>query len=278
MNVSQSFKMALKSLRASKLRSLLTMLGIIIGVAAVIVILSLGNGVTGMVNQQVEKLGVNLVQTTIYGVGDGTTMLVDPQSMYDLVEEHPDLLSGVSPYLTAPAVVRSGGREYEGTTVYGVSEAIYRPETNSTLDGCALAAGRFLQYVDVARLQNVCVLGAYLAQDAFQGDALGRSLSIGGREFTVVGVLEPLTQSPSEDSLDNQVYLPYENAMELAGTRQVSLYLFTSTSGATAAAAKELIDGALFDFFQNQDAYFTTTMAEQAELIDSIVAYWDEQQ
>ena len=123
MNVRQSFQMALRSLRASKLRSLLTMLGIIIGVAAVIVILSLGNGVTGMVNQQVEKLGVNLVQTTIYGVGDGTTMLVDPQSMYDLVEEHPDLLSGVSPYLTAPAVVRSGNTEYEGTTVYGVSDS-----------------------------------------------------------------------------------------------------------------------------------------------------------
>ena len=272
MNVSQSFKMALKSLRASKMRSLLTMLGIIIGVGAVIIIISLGNGITGMVNQQVEKLGVNLVQTTIYGVGDGTTMHVEPQAMYDLVAEHPDILSGVSPYLTTPASVRSGSTEYENTTIYGVSEAIYRPESNSTLDGCTLAAGRFLQYVDVARRQNVCVLGAFPAQDAFQGDALGQTISIGGRSYTVVGVLAPLSDQVTEDSLDNQIYIPYENAMELAGTRQVSLYLFTSTSGATAAAAKELIDGTLFDYLQNQDAYYTTTMAEQADLINAMMA------
>ena len=56
------------------------------------------------------------------------------------------------------------------------------------------------------------------------------------------------------------------------GARQVSLYLFTSTSGATAAAAKELIDGLLFDYFQNQDAYYTTTMAEQADLINAMMS------
>ena len=126
--------------------------------------------------------------------------------------------------------------------------------------------------MDVARRQNVCVLGAFPAQDAFQGDALGQTISIGGRSYTVVGVLAPLSDQVTEDSLDNQIYIPYENAMELAGTRQVSLYLFTSTSGATAAAAKELIDGTLFDYLQNQDAYYTTTMAEQADLINAMMA------
>ena len=272
MNVSQSFKMAIKSLRTSKMRSLLTMLGIIIGVGAVIIIISLGNGVTGMVNQQVEKLGVNLVQTMIYGVGDGTTLNLDPQRMYDLVEENPEVLSGVSPYVTTSAVVRSNGTEYEDTTIYGVSEAIYRPESNSTLDGCTLAEGRFLQYVDVVRRQHVCVLGAYLAEAAFQGDALGKDISIGGQNFTVVGVLDPISATVDAGSLDDQIYIPYENAMEIMGARQVSLYLFTSTSGATAAAAKELIDGLLFDYFQNQDAYYTTTMAEQADLINAMMS------
>ena len=63
MNFGQSFRLALKSLTTSKMRSLLTMLGIIIGVASVIVILALGNGVQGMVDEQVEKLGVNMMQT-----------------------------------------------------------------------------------------------------------------------------------------------------------------------------------------------------------------------
>ena len=61
MNVTQSFKLAIKSLRTSKMRAFLTMLGIIIGVAAVIIIISLGNGLTGMVEQQVQKLGVTQV-------------------------------------------------------------------------------------------------------------------------------------------------------------------------------------------------------------------------
>ena len=90
MNYGQSFRLALKSLAASKMRSLLTMLGIIIGVASVIIILALGNGVQGMIDEQVEKLGINMIQTMIYGRGDGSTTDLDPDDMYDLVEEHPD--------------------------------------------------------------------------------------------------------------------------------------------------------------------------------------------
>ena len=83
MNISQYFKLAVKSLKTSKMRAFLTMLGIIIGVGAVIVIISLGNGLKGMVDQQVESMGVNLIQTMVYGRGDGTTMMVDPSQMYD---------------------------------------------------------------------------------------------------------------------------------------------------------------------------------------------------
>lgn len=67
MNFAQSFKLALKSLKTSKMRAFLTMLGIIIGVGAVIVILSLGNGMTNMMNSQFEKMGSNLIQVMTYG-------------------------------------------------------------------------------------------------------------------------------------------------------------------------------------------------------------------
>ena len=85
MNVTQSFKLAIKSLRTSKLRSLLTMLGIIIGVAAVIIIISLGNGLTGMVEQQVEKVGVNQIYAYTWGMGDGTTKNITPEEMYAFI-------------------------------------------------------------------------------------------------------------------------------------------------------------------------------------------------
>ena len=110
MNYGQSFRLALKSLATSKMRSLLTMLGIIIGVASVIVILALGNGVQGMVDEQVEKLGVNMMQTYVWGRGDGSTMDLDPDDMYQLVEEHPEVLTGVSPYVSFQATLRRGTR------------------------------------------------------------------------------------------------------------------------------------------------------------------------
>ena len=190
MNYGQSFRLALKSLTTSKMRSLLTMLGIIIGVASVIIILALGNGVQGMIDEQVEKLGVNMMQTYVWGRGDGSTMDLDPTDMYDLVEENPDVLTGVSPYVSFQATLRRGDEKFEDTMLYGVSEVMFNSSTQSTIDGGQkLSQGRFLSYLDVARRKNVCVIGAYLAQEAFGGDeqSLGQTLSINGTAYTVIG-------------------------------------------------------------------------------------------
>ena len=274
MNFGQSFRLALKSLTTSKMRSLLTMLGIIIGVASVIVILALGNGVQGMVDEQVEKLGVNMMQTYVWGRGDGSTMDLDPDDMYQLVEEHPDVLTGVSPYVSFQATLRRGDEKFDKTQLYGVSEVMFKNETQATMDGGQkLTAGRFLSFLDVERRNNVCVIGTYLAQEAFQGDALGQTLSINGASYTVIGVLDQLsTGEMLKGGPDDQIYIPYENALELMGARYVTLYIFTSTSGETAAQAKEIIDSMLYDRFQGDtDAYFTQTMEEQANLINAMM-------
>ena len=274
MNFSQSFRLAIKALTTSKMRSLLTMLGIIIGVASVIVILALGNGVQGMIDEQVEKLGINMMQTMVWGRGDGSTMDVDPDDMYRLVEEHPDVLTGVSPYVSFQPTIRHGDDKYEDTALYGVSEVMFNNSTRSTIDGGEkLAQGRFLSYLDVARRSNVCVIGAYLAQDMFGGDALGKTLSIDGEVYTVIGVLERLsTGEMAAGGRDDQLYIPYENALELMGARYVTLYIFTSTSGETAPLAKAIIDGMLYDRFQgDENAYYTQTMEEQANLINAMM-------
>ena len=274
MNFGQSFRLALKSLTTSKMRSLLTMLGIIIGVASVIVILALGNGEQGMVDEQVEKLGVNMMQTYVWGRGDGSTMDLDPDDMYQLVEEHPEVLTGVSPYVSFQATLRRGDEKFDKTQLYGVSEVMFKNETQATMDGGQkLTAGRFLSFLDVERRSNVCVIGAYLAQEAFQGDALGQTLSINGASYTVIGVLDQLsTGEMLKGGPDDQIYIPYENALELMGARYVTLYIFTSTSGETAAQAKEVIDSMLYDRFQGDtDAYFTQTMEEQANLINAMM-------
>ena len=270
MNYGQSFRLAIKALATSKMRSLLTMLGIIIGVAAVIIILALGNGLTGMVQQQVDKLGVNMMMTYVWGRGDGSTSTLDPQDMYDLVEENPDVLSGVSPYVNAQATVRKGDEQFDKTSLYGVSEVMFNNSTKGTIDGGEkLGQGRFLSWLDVERRSQVCVIGSYLAENAFGGDALGQTLTINGQAYTVIGVLEQIRENMEEGGPDDQVYIPYENALEMLGTRNVTLYMFTSTSGETAAAARMVIDSMLLEYFDGDyDAFYTQTMAEQAEMIN----------
>lgn len=174
MNFTQSFKLALKSLRTSKMRSFLTMLGIIIGVGAVIIIISLGNGLKSMVDQQVERVGITQIYTYTWGLGDGTTGNVSPEEMYEVVESRPDLFEGITPWVSAGQGIRIGGEEYQKTSIYGVSEAMYRPATGTTLDGSALERGRYLQYVDVATERKVCVVGAYVVQNLLGGDAPGQ--------------------------------------------------------------------------------------------------------
>ena len=275
MNFTQSFKLAIKSLRTSKMRSFLTMLGIIIGVGAVIVIISLGNGLTGMVEQQVEKVGVNQIYAYTWGMGDGTTMNVTPEEMYALIEEHPEAFSGITPWVSGITGVRHGDTEFKKTNIYGVSEAMYRPETNTTLDGAALAKGRYLQYVDVAMRQNVCVIGAYLEQEAFQGNALGQTISISGIPYTVVGVMEQQRDTVQEGGADDQVFIPYENALQLTGSRFVSLYQITATSRDTVADAQMILMDYLQAFFKDEDAYYNAyyiqTMLDQVNQINAMM-------
>ena len=268
MNFGQPFRLALKSLMTSKMRALLTMLGIIIGVGAVIVITSLGNGMQNMMNEQFEKLGANLVQVQLFMYG-GDSRSVDPDDMYELVDKYPQYISGVTPYVSAQLAVRQGSEDFERTSIYGVGETFLN-ERGATMSGQNLGKGRFISYIDAARYQNVCVIGAYLEEEAFQGDALGKQLSIGGEHFTVIGVLEK-NSDMSEGSGDDIIYLPYTTALRLSGSADASMYMFTSTSKDTAATAKGIIENRLYKTFQSSDYYFVMTSAEMMDAMNAMM-------
>ena len=274
MNFTQSFKLALKSLKTSKMRAFLTMLGIIIGVGAVIVILSLGNGMTNMMNSQFEKMGSNLIQVMTYGRGTGGTRDVDVEDLYELVDKYPQYLTGVTPYVSASAKVRYQTDDYARTSVYGVSEAFFKEDTKGTMQGETLAEGRFLSYIDVDRHQNVCVIGDYLAQTAFRGDALGKTISLSGVPYTVIGVLSKSGDS-SEGSADDVIYIPYENAQRMGtGTMMMGtdeMFLLTATSRDTASAAKGIVEKRLYKTYQSSDYYMVMTSAEMMDAMNTMM-------
>ena len=250
------------------------MLGIIIGVGAVIVILSLGNGMTNMMNSQFEKMGSNLIQVMTYGRGTGGTRDVDVEDLYELVDKYPQYLTGVTPYVSASAKVRYQTDDYDRTSVYGVSEAFFKEDTKGTMQGETLAEGRFLSYIDVDRHQNVCVIGDYLAQTAFRGDALGKTISLSGVPYTVIGVLSKSGDS-SEGSADDVIYIPYENAQRMGtGTMMMGtdeMFLLTATSRDTASAAKGIVEKLLYKTYQSSDYYMVMTSAEMMDAMNTMM-------
>ena len=271
MKIGQSFRLAIKSLMTSKVRALLTMLGIIIGVGAVIVIVSLGNGMQQYMNNQFEQIGVNMIQVGIYSYGGNRQ--VTPDDFYTLADKYPQYIDSVSPYLSATTIVRQGAQEYERTKVYGVSETMYNNEKGQTATGDKLQEGRFLSYVDVEKNQKVCVIGSYLNEAMFAGQGLGQTLTVGGVPYTVIGVLSQKADS-TEGSGDDLIYLPYglvEQINAASGGMGMNSYLVTSTSKDTSSAAKGVIENMLFRIYGDSSAYLVMTSAEMMEMMDSML-------
>ena len=275
MNFTQSFKLALKSLRTSKMRSLLTMLGIIIGVGAVIIITSLGNGMQNYMNDKFEEMGSNLLNVMTFASGENSSRNVDVEDLYELVEKYPQYLTGVTPYISASPTVRHGAEEYKRTSVYGVSESFFKQDTMGTMQGESLAEGRFLSYIDVNRNMDVCVIGSYLSGTAFRGDAMGKTLTLNGTPYTVIGVLDEYADG-SEGSGDDIIYIPYRNAQWMGGGSAMmggggSMYLITAASRDLASTAKGIVERRLYKTYNSSDNYMVMTSAEMMDAMDSMV-------
>ena len=172
MNVKQSFKLAIKSISTSKFRSFLTMLGIIIGVAAVIVLVSLVDGFSKDMTSSFEAMGTNLITVSVMGRGNNTK--ITPSDMMNFASENDDVISAVSPLVTVSATIKRGSENLT-STVYGASE--YYDKIKSY----EVESGRFIQYIDIEKRQKVCVIGKYIANELFpSGDIVGEDIKING--------------------------------------------------------------------------------------------------
>ena len=262
MEIKQSFFLAIKSLATSKVRALLTMLGIIIGVAAVIVIISLGDGMQKLMNDEFESMGANLIQVSV--AAGSSSRSVSAEDMYQLVEDEPRYLTAVSPYVPVSGIsVHSEQESFTPQTVLGTSEDYL------SIRGMSLESGRFLQYVDVLRQQKVCVIGSYINRQYYDGNGLGQKISIGGYTYTIVGVLSESAES-RRGTDDDQIILPYTNAMTLSGSR-ISTYMLTGANKDTASVSRSIIENMLYKIYQDDDYYMVMTSAEMLDMMNTMM-------
>ena len=174
-----SLKMALRSISSSKMRSLLTMLGIIIGVMALVVLVSLVDGATNSVTDAVSSLGSSMITVSI---SDDKGKPVDLETLEAWMEE--EALGDLAAYQTS-TVVGKHGSEYGSVSLYGTTPAYYE------IQGLQLSMGRWLKHADIDNSNYICILNESAATDLIgYEDCVGQTLVLNSVEFTVVGVLK----------------------------------------------------------------------------------------
>lgn len=260
MGIRKCFTMALASIMSSKMRSFLTMLGIIIGIMAVIVLVSLMNGLTGQVTDTFQELGTTSINVSI--MDRATTKELDPDDAFEFVDENKEYISDVSPTVNMSAELKVSG--YDDTI--NASSATGVAETYADMKQLNVTQGRFLQYIDVKREQRVCVIGTYEAQELFSGNAVGQQLKINGQLFKVVGVLEE-TEDSTSGSADDVIYIPYTTAAKMNGTSTISSYLFTAVDEDNVPMATSLIEDMLLKKIGDEDYY---NVIDMLSMIDSM--------
>ena len=187
MKLTESLAMSLRALTANRMRTILTMLVIIIGVAAVIALVSAGQGAQRMVTSQIDAMGTNLVMVSPRGA---TRLEVDDA---DYLLQRVDALVRVMP-ITQVSTDVAWKSNSSTISVQGVTEVFQEIRSFYT------AFGRFLIESDVSQRRRVCVVGQTIVEDVFDGgNPVGQVLTVAGQAFTVVGVLEEKGESFASD-------------------------------------------------------------------------------
>ena len=265
----ETFRQAFKNIWSNKFRTFLTMLGIIIGIMAVMIIVGLGNGLTQSMRASVSSMGMNLLQVNVMGRGARTVAVED---MYELVEGRPDLFSGISPIVNmdrSSSAVRVDTKSYEQTTVVGVSE------TYAGMTGTTIARGRGIQFVDCDDAKKICVVGDYIDRVAYGGNALGQTIKIGENQYTIVGVAAAEVDDPTlqEGSNDDYIYIPYTTAQRVARNAIVSTYGVTTIDESRVAEGKAVLEAGLAELLHSEDGqgYFVTSLSEMLDTFSSMI-------
>ncbi len=254
----QSVRMALKSIGGNKMRAFLTMLGIIIGVMALVILVSLVNGATGTVTDTISSLGTDLLTVTI------SDDKGSPVTLSDLTEwSQADGIGQTAAWQTTSATAK-----YDTTSstvqLYGVTASY------SDIQELNILLGRFIKTSDVDNHTQVCVINENAAEELVgYTDCLGEQISLNGTKYTVVGVLEDnessLTAVFSSDSL--VAYIPYTSLVRLTTdvSSKITSFYVSAPSDGTMSDAESAMTAILLERFDEDEDAFTVSSQDILE-------------
>ena len=283
MNLWQAFKMAFKSISMKKTRSFLTMLGIIIGVASVVIMVSVVQGQNRQTMEMFEKLGDNKITVQAYGYYD--TNNETSQKLYDYCLTMSDLVEGITPdvEINETATVQYGAKTIRindwNNGNYDWQTAMHIKLGSDQYGVCntyTLAGGREMSYLDVEKTNAVCVLGAGAKEALFDfTDPVGEYITINGQPFKVVGYYEAVDLE-GWNELDNIIVLPYTFNRSMNNNYNIDSYVVKAKSAQATVEAMTKLDAFLNGLFPmnadgNRDngSFYVNSNNSSAEQVQS---------
>lgn len=276
MKFSECLKSAVKNVFANKMRTFLTMLGIIIGISSVIMIVAIGNGSQASIEEEFESFGAGKLTVSMSSSNDIETRDLLSMDDYDILKSM-DILEYVTPtFSIRNAYVKLlDPKETKSASVSGVTS------DNRYIDNPTILFGRYISDNDVEMRRSVAVINDTTAVKVFgysSEDIIGQKISIktwkGTNKFTVIGVLENENASSStySDEFPESVVIPVSTAMKLSGSDTVSGFSVIPYDTTDATATSTAITDALSAAHKNEDKYYVQDTSDMVESITSILS------
>ncbi|WP_245850869.1 ABC transporter permease [Paenibacillus herberti] len=264
MKLSQGIWMAWSSILANKLRTVLSMLGILIGVATVISLMAMGQGSANEVNSQLQGLGTNKLSVNVTGRGSSTTLTL-PQA--ETLGDDIGGIEGLSPTVSGSASVRYESVETESSvTVEGVT-----PDYEGVEDFHP-QEGRFIAPLDLAAYSKVALLGVATSEELFGAGVspIGEMILLNGIKYKVVGLLEPKGTSLGVSN-DEKIIIPITTAQRMLQSEGVRTVSVNVSSADRMDAVTASLEAKLSDIFRgNTNSYRITNSEELKETAESV--------
>ena len=256
----QSVKMAWKAVLSNKMRSFLTMLGIIIGVMSLVVLVSLAGGTTDSVNAQIASMGSNLLTVSIQDDKGNPMKLDDVEALTEN-----DEIAEAAP-VAASSVTASSTYSEETANIYGTTGSY------AEIQGLELYSGRFLKKTDIENHTNVVVINAGLAiQVMGRMNVTGESISLDGVDYQIIGVLKA-NENDSTTTENYEAYIPYTSLVRLASdvSSQVTSFCVSATSEDSLEEAENVVTQTMMQrFSQDEDAF---TIINQSTVMETMAS------
>jgi len=259
----ESIKMSWENIIHNKLRSFLTMLGIVIGVASIIAIITIVQGATNSISDEVNSLGVNKISVNAMG-----TPLKQGLTDKDIKAiAQVDNIDGVSPTIAGRTSIVYHGNVIENVTVQGKNEVYFNMDTS------ILKSGRKINILDIDSKNQVAIIGDNIVKELFYGvNPVGKELMINGTTYTVIGTLSA-SSGFGINSNNDMVVIPYTTALRSLGVKNITsldVYLKdTKVADDTVTDIKSILNPA---FNYNEDAYSVLNMGDMIESFQTMMS------